>query len=288
MTSIVANTFNMIDPLAFNYRNNHPVKHGQDDGFHSHPFYELYYFHEGKCTYVIGDKIYTLVPGDLILMHGMTLHRPHPDPSVPYVRTTLHFYPTMLEEYLVAERAHALLAPFEKLKNHVFHLTAEQQQETETSLAQLNQLYEMKGREQMSDRFVLKLCDFLIMAQQFTDNKLLEQRTRTDKEEHIQGIITYLETNYMNEIGLEEIARELHLSKPYMAALFKEMTGTTIFKYLYMRRINQAKLLFRFHPDMSVTEASKKSGFKRVSHFSRMFKQTVGCTPEVFRTHHLI
>ncbi|MCM3782818.1 AraC family transcriptional regulator [Neobacillus mesonae] len=276
----MASTYNMIDPLTFSYKNSVPMKNGRDDGFHSHPFYEVYYFHEGKCTYVIGDKIYTLVPGDLILMHGMTLHRAHPEPGSPYVRSTLHFYPKILEEYIIPERASGLLAPFEKLKNYVFHLSPEQQKETEDSLFQLNQLY----NDQLNDRFVFRLCDFLMMAHDFTKNAMLHQRMLSDKEDHIQRIMTYLEANYMNDVRLEEVARELHLSKPYMAALFKELTGTTIFKYLYMRRINQAKLLFRFHPDISVTEASRKAGFKRVSHFSRIFKQTVGCSPEVFRT----
>ncbi|WP_211745812.1 AraC family transcriptional regulator [Paenibacillus sp. Marseille-Q4541] len=280
----MAYTMQMKEPLSFTHRNCDPLHTEVDDGFHSHPFYEIYYFHAGKCNYIIGDRIHILEPGDLILMHGMTLHRPHPEPDTTYIRTTLHFYPSEIEQYLHPERAKWLLEPFEKLNNEVIHLTQAQQIEVEECFAQMNQLHQgNENQERAHDRFIFKLCDFLVMAAHFYETAMHHRKILSDKEEHLQHIITYLESNYMYEVALSDIASELHLSKPYMAALFKELTGTTIIKYLYQRRINQAKLLFRFQPEISVTEVSKKAGFKQISHFSRTFKQAVGCSPETYR-----
>lgn len=67
-------------PIEFTYRNDSPMPGAQ---FHSHAFYEMYYFQEGECNYLIGDKLMTLHPGDFILMHGMTLHCPNPSPEKP-------------------------------------------------------------------------------------------------------------------------------------------------------------------------------------------------------------
>lgn len=282
---LLANTMQMKEPLNFNHLNGEPLHIEVGDGFHSHPYYEIYYFHTGKCNYIIGDRIHVLEPGDLILMHGMTLHRPHPEPVIPYIRTTLHFYPSVVEEYVQPEKAKRLLEPFERLNNEVIHLSKVQQAEVEEIFTQMNELFQRHEKHKWSyDRFVFKLCDFLVMASHFSDTAMQHLRILSDKEEHLQRIITYLEVNYMDEVKLSDIASALHLSKPYMAALFKELTGTTIIKYLYQRRINQAKLLFRLQPDLSVTEVSRKSGFKQISHFSRTFKQAAGCTPEAYRT----
>lgn len=272
----------MQEPLDFNYRN---IQHFSNagDGFHSHPYYEIYYFHEGKCNYMIGDRVHVLEPGDLILMHGLTLHRPHPDPDISYIRTTLHFYPSVIEEYAQQEKAKWLLSPFETLNNEVLHLTKAQQTRVEQCFEQMKEIEEEQNQEWAYDRFVFKLCEFLVMTAHFSETALQNYKVLTGKEEHLQRMITYLELNYMNEVGLSEMAAQLHLSKPYMAGLFKELTGTTIIKYLYQRRINQAKLLFRLDPDLNVTKVSRLSGFKQVSHFSRTFKEAAGCSPETYR-----
>ena len=55
---------------------------------------------EGKCTYLIGDRIYILSPGDLIIMHGMTLHRPKVDNNYVYDRTTIHFDPSYVQQLI--------------------------------------------------------------------------------------------------------------------------------------------------------------------------------------------
>lgn len=74
-------------PIHMGYRLNHPIHFV----FHSHDQYEIYYFHEGKCNYLIGDRIYVLEPGDLILMDGMTLHCPKIEKGAKYVRSFIHF-----------------------------------------------------------------------------------------------------------------------------------------------------------------------------------------------------
>src|SRR5690606_34859125 len=108
--------------------------------FHSHTFYELYYFHEGRCNYVIGPNMYSLQPGDLILMHGMRLHSPNPDPRVPYVRTTIHFRPEYLQEFLNRKYVALLMKPFEELRNYRIQL-GEKRGEVERILEEMGAWY---------------------------------------------------------------------------------------------------------------------------------------------------
>jgi YesN/AraC family two-component response regulator len=99
----------------------------------------------------------------------------------------------------------------------------------------------------------------------------------------VQSIITFIEANYQRDIHLDEMERGLYLSKYYLVKIFKEVTGLTIFTYLYQRRINQAKVLILLEQELSLTDICYLVGFKHPAHFSRIFKQLIGHTPEKYR-----
>lgn len=117
--------------IEFIFRNTLPI----DPLFHSHSFHEVYYFHSGKCSYLIGDKIYMLAPGDLILMHGMTLHCAKVDLSYEYVRSIIHFEPAGAAPFLEMPNSVNILQPFQELKNHRISLRGEEQAEVERLLS---------------------------------------------------------------------------------------------------------------------------------------------------------
>jgi AraC-like DNA-binding protein len=250
---------------------------------HAHTMYEIYYFRKGKCTYLIGDQIYVLSSGDLILMHGLTLHCPNVDPEIEYSRTTIHFDPSYVANMIQKPFTLNVLKPFQELRNHRFHLQGEDKQHMEASLQTLELLY--KKQDTLSHhRFHTLFLDLLFMIYGYCQ-KPLEAKPEfpSAKEHHVQSIITYIEDHYQEDINLEEMAKSLHLSKFYLVKIFKEVTGITIFTYLHQRRINQAKVLFLLEKEKSVTAICYEIGFKHPAHFSRIFKQMVGCTPEKYR-----
>ncbi|THF73461.1 AraC family transcriptional regulator [Cohnella fermenti] len=273
-------------PIECSYRNDSPI-HGAP--FHSHAHYEVYYFQEGECTYLIGDKLMVLQPGDLILMHGMTLHCANPSPDKPYVRSILHFNPAYVHKLLRSEPAAGLLGPFEELRNARLSLDPEQRAEVERLYAQMAKLAEKRKREGGAgsaaalDKLDVLFLELLLLIRGWFESPAGEGEQRPQQEEHVQGVLSYLEEHYAEELTLDAIADALHLTKPYLSNLFKRVTGTTVFKYLYNRRINQAKILFRFEPHRSVSSVSKAVGFSHLAHFSRLFKTTVGMSPQQYR-----
>ncbi len=253
--------------------------------YHTHPHYEIYYYHGGKANYLINDKIYVLEPGDMFLMHGMTLHKAHVDPNIAYHRTTIHLDPIYFQQHIQPSYTDDLLAPFSKLQNVRLQLRGEEKREAEEALAKMNALYD-QGTPLSYQRFQARLMDFLIFVCELCSQPLKEKTNYPSlKEEHVQTIISYLENEYNEEITLEDIGTRLHLNKYYLAKTFKQVTGMTIFQYLMHRRVYQAKLRL-IQERGSITAIGYDVGFKHPSHFSRAFKEHTGMTPEHYRKLH--
>jgi len=264
--------------ITFSYRSDRKY----DAIFHSHAEYEIYYFHQGQCNYLIGDRIYVLQPGDLIIMHGMTLHRPHVK-GTPYIRSVIQFDPGYVEKLFQFSQRLNVLQPFQTLRNHRVHLTGESRMMFEAQLAKLDQFW--KSDDAVDGvGFTLAFMELLLQIYRLFQQELA---TRSDfrllKEELTQCIIDYIGEHFHEDIHLHDLEAALHLNRYYLAKTFKEVTGTTIFRYLAERRINEAKLLILLEPDLSITEVAYRIGFKHASHFSRKFRQLVAMTPEQYR-----
>lgn len=86
-------------------------------------------------------------------------------------------------------------------------------------------------------------------------------------------------------IGLPSVAyfaNELHLSANYFGDLIKKETGQSAKEYVQGKMIEVAKNKV-FHSDKTVNEIAYELGFKYPQHFSRLFKQRVGYTPNEYR-----
>jgi AraC-like DNA-binding protein len=77
-------------------------------------------------------------------------------------------------------------------------------------------------------------------------------------------------------------ADELHLSANYFGDLIKKETGKSAQEYIQNKIIDIAKNKL-FDSDKTINEIAFELGFKYSQHFSRLFKQRVGYTPNEFR-----
>lgn len=268
----------MIEQTQVNYRHSHMI----ESAFHSHTQFEIYYFHEGSCNYLIGDKIYVLQPGDLIIMHGMTLHRAHIKGET-YVRTVVHFDAGFAQTLFSFSQKLNIIQPFIDLRNHRVHLEGEQRIALEQLFARLARA---KTSSEAADQYeyYIVFMELLLMVYRLFEHEM-RQRTvfHSVKEEHAQRIIDYIGEHFAEDIHMHHLEAALHLNRYYLAKTFKEVTGSTIFQFINERRINEAKLLILLEPNLSLTDISYQVGFKHSSHFSRLFKKLVGMTPEQYR-----
>lgn len=273
-----------MDTLVASYR-----IHGVDAPFeyHSHEDYEVYIFHAGSCRYLIHNQIYDLVPGDIILMDGLTLHKPNVQPYSTYVRSVVQFSPHLIKGILNEMKSTYLLEPFEKL-SHCLIRTRENSEYHRLGKI-ISRMSEIREESMVFDAFeeteikVLLLQMLVVVHRLFRKSDFNYLCKRFDKAEHIENIATFIQCNYMKSLTLDEIAQNLNISKSYMSHLFKEMTGFTIMEYVMACRLAQVKYMLEMYPEKSIKKISYMCGFESASHFSRYFKDKVGMTARQYR-----
>ena len=96
---------------------------------------------------------------------------------------------------------------------------------------------------------------------------------------------SYFSTDKPVTIGLPSVAycaEELNLSPNYFGDLIKKETGVSAQEYIQSKVIDIAKERI-FDIDKSIGEVSYDLGFKYPQHFTRLFKQKVGVSPNKYR-----
>ncbi len=97
---------------------------------------------------------------------------------------------------------------------------------------------------------------------------------------------SYFSSDKPRNIGLPSVAYfadELHLSANYFGDLIKKETGKSAKEYIHDKIIDVAKNKI-FVSDKTVNEIAFELGFKYPQHFSRLFKNETGYTPNEYRS----
>lgn len=88
----------------------------------------------------------------------------------------------------------------------------------------------------------------------------------------------YIDAHYPANIGLEQMAREAHLSKFHFIRTFTKYYGRTPHNYLREIRLTHAKKLLQ--KGISIRNVCQAVGFDSVPSFTRLFKSMTGRTPK--------
>jgi AraC-like DNA-binding protein len=128
---------------------------------------------------------------------------------------------------------------------------------------------------------------FLNYCQRFYDRQFITRETahRGVLERFEQLLGGYFVSDKPKTIGLPSVAwcaGELNLSANYFGDLIKRETGQSAQEYIQNKLIDAAKDKLA-DGNRTVNEVAFELGFKYAQHFSRVFKQRVGQTPNEYR-----
>lgn len=171
--------------------------------------------------------------------------------------------------------------------NEALHLSERERQIVLDSFSKI--LLELElGVDKHSKKLIASNIElFLNYCERFYDRQFItrENVNKGILEKFETVLNTYFSSNKPNTIGLPSVsycADELHLSANYFGDLIKKETGKSAQEYIQNKIIDVAKNQILGN-NKTVNEIAYDMGFKYPQHFSRLFKQRVGCTPNEYR-----
>ena len=129
--------------------------------------------------------------------------------------------------------------------------------------------------EALCSELLLSLTDSLIQTDLATNYKKDSTLIKRAKD--------MLHTNLENVLKLDEICKELNLSKFQFIRMFKVDTGITPYQYFLNRKIERAKQVIEKKGD--IYSAVAECGFVDLTHLNRHFKSVYGTTAFEYMSH---
>ena len=170
--------------------------------------------------------------------------------------------------------------------NEALHLSERERQIVLDSFSKI-QLELQLGVDKHSKKLIASNIElFLNYCERFYDRQFItrENVNKGILEKFEEVLNSYFTTDKPNTIGLPSVAYcadELHLSANYFGDLIKKETGKSAQEYIQNKIIDVAKdKILVDH--LTVNEIAYQLGFKYPQHFSRLFKQRVGYTPNEY------
>ena len=219
-----------------------------------------------------------LAPGQVIGQYGEDYYQPQ--------GLALVFHPDLLVGTKLGEHINEYHF-FSYAVNEALHLSEQERRIILDCFAKIE--YELQHSiDNHSKHLIVSNIElFLDYCTRFYDRQFIT-RDNSNKGilERFESLLNrYFSSDNPDNIGLPTVAwcaEELKLSANYFGDLIKKETGISAQEYIQTKIINVAKVKL-YDSSKSVNEVAYELGFKYPQHFSRLFKQRTGTTPNEFR-----
>lgn len=177
---------------------------------------------------------------------------------------------------------------FDYLTNEALHVSDRERQIVLDLFSKIN--YELQQNVDMhSKNLIVSYIDlFLNYCERFYDRQFItrDNVNRGILEKFEELLNNYFSSGKPKSMGLPSVsyfAEVFHLSANYFGDLIKKETGKSAKEYIQGKIIDVAKNK-TFNTDKTVSEIAYELGFKYPQHYSRMFKNETGYTPNEYRS----
>lgn len=138
------------------------------------------------------------------------------------------------------------------------------------------------------DLIVSNIELFLNYGKRFYERQFITQihSTGGDILSHFENILNdYFQSGQPSENGIPTVkycADQMHLSVNYLSDLLRKETGKGAMEHIHLKLMEIAKERL-FDKSKSISEIAYELGFEYPQHFSRIFKNKVGVSPNEYR-----
>lgn len=230
--------------------------------------YIIHYILEGKGTYSVKGKKYTLEKNQGFLIRPGDLTIYEADEEEPWTYIWIAFNGIKAEQYL----SYANLGD----KNLIFKY--DKGNELENYIEEMVQAKGINGKKELKLQGLLYLFLSTIVSEGEEVSVFEESRDKY----YVDKSVMFINNNYINNIKVSDIANYIGLNRSYLFTLFKKHLNLSPQEYLIKVRINRACELLKQY-ELSICDVSRSIGYSDSLAFSKVFKKHIGISPKEYR-----
>lgn len=229
------------------------------DDSHVHCCYEIYVNISGDVSFLHGENVYDIKPGDIIFSEPGEVHH------CIFHKACVH------DHYCLWFDVDEGGAALEFLKKNSINGRVRLEDDNKEKLLSF-----LKNFEMSEDCFE-KTVSFLGILKLLKEKRIPNHSESSYIPSSIQSILEYINDKFLEIESVADIADNFHVSVPTVNRWFREYLHLSPSELIRAKKLSYAEKLLK--GDFSVTEACYRAGFTDCSRFISLFKKNYGKTP---------
>ncbi|OUS78759.1 hypothetical protein B1748_01400 [Paenibacillus sp. MY03] len=259
---------------------------------HIHDFIELVYVTSGRGHHKFEGTAYEVETGDVFIInpgesHGYIVEEGGKLEVINCLFWSSLIHDTLLQEMGITQTMdYFFVHPFLDHEERFHHRLNLKGRNADVVLTLLEAMLQENHYRDPGFEVILriKMIELLILLSRIYHAQLNgRQMMETNKHSLlVKRISGYLERNYEQRIGAEQLAKLFKISVRQLHRIFKLETNHSIIETLHRIRIDKAKSLL-IETDEKIITIAGLLGYDDQAFFSRLFVRYVGCSPGKYR-----
>lgn len=227
--------------------------------------YILIYCTDGKGIVEVDGKSYSLKKAEAFCIPRGKKHKYYADDQDPWSILWIHFKGESTKYF-----------PLDECRT--VQINSKYSENRMTGF--FNLIFRVLDRNYTMGNFIyLSQVLSLLLAEVYYREKADESSVQ---DKHVTMVIRFMYKNLSKQLTLENISKEVELSKSYLHFIFKEQTGRAPVDFFIHLKMQEACKLLQ-STDLYIYEVSTKLGYPDPYYFSRIFKKVVGVSPKEYK-----
>ncbi len=243
--------------------------------------FQLLYIASGKAHFFFNEKELVLSEGSFVLYRPgqpqKYTYYASENPEIFWVHFSGNEAGEILDRYGLSNQTILNIKPSADLKN-LFFLLIHESQLLEPNFNRLAPLL-------LRSIFLFAAKGSVLNPTDDESQPILSEMDNNPHRE-VTRAVQYFNTHYMDDINVEQYARDNHMSPCWFIRSFKKHIGITPRQHIISARVNHAQSLLE-NTGHSVSEISTIVGYDDPRYFCRIFKKQTGISPLEYRKSHI-
>ena len=248
---------------------------------HFHDCVEIGCCRKGRGTLYTGNRTFSYEEGDICILPAYVPHMMQSASEENSSWEYIFFDPETLFSNQFLQDIQILSAP-QTYQNHYCYLIHQEDEAFFYSLV-LGVIRELRAKpehyELATKGLLMTICIELGRIQKTLPK---QERTVSDNAMVITPALDFIQTHYMENFSVSDLAEMCHLSETHFRRLFHTIMGYSPLDFIISTRIDKACNLLR-STEHSVLSISEQVGFHSISSFNRCFSKMTGQSPRSWR-----